>query len=512
MTGLFLGIDLGTSAVKAVAVDERGRQIAGGGAECPVHQPGPDRQEQDLDEVWAAMAAALRQALAGIAPGQLSAVSFSSAMHGMMAVEESGRPLTRMFTWADARAADEAERLARRDPAVFQRTGCPATALYYPAKISWLRDNAPDVFQRAAKFVSIKDAVIRRLTGQWITDRSHASSNGLLDVRRLEWDAPILDAIGITPERLPGLCDPDRAAGELLPGPAAELGLPAAIPVVPGAGDGGLANLGCGAVMPGAAAATIGTSGAMRKVLAEPWLDPDARLWLYYLADHRWYAGGAINSGGIILRWLRDHILPEVRDRALANGEEPYEHIIALAESAGPGAAGLIFLPYLFGERTPYWNPRARGVFFGLAPHHGQAHLARAVLEGISMSMAHLHEFLAASPGGVTQVRATGGFARSAPWVQLLADVLGTAVGLPRARENSAIGAAILGMKAMGAIRDLGQAADMIELERTFEPDLKKTAFYRERFEMFKELYEHLKADFEQWDELRRKEPQMNAD
>jgi len=513
LSGLFLGIDLGTSAVKAVAADERAREMATGSAGCRVHQPGPDRQEQDPEEVWECMAAAVREALAGIETSRLRAVSFSAAMHGMMAVDKDGRPLTRMFTWADGRAAAQAKELARRDGAdIFQRTGCPATALYYPAKISWLKENAPEVFQSAAKFVSIKDAVIHRLTGQWVSDRSHASSNGLLDARRLEWDAPTLDAIGIGAERLPRLCDPDRAAGGLLPGPAAALGLPAGIPVVPGAGDGGLANLGSGAILPGQAAATIGTSGAMRKVLASPWLDPAAKVWLYYLADQFWYAGGAINSGGIILRWLRDQVLSDLRDRAMAQGAEPYERIIALAETAGPGAQGLIFLPYLHGERTPYWDPKARGVFFGLGPHHGQAHLARAVLEGICMSMALLHELLAGSPGGVSEVRASGGFTRSAAWVQLLADMLGTAVSLTRARENSALGAAILGMKAAGAVKDLSAAAKMIEVERVFEPDLEKTAFYRERFEMFKQLYRHLEQDFERWDELQRKEPQMNAD
>jgi gluconokinase len=505
---LFLGIDLGTSAVKALLIDQAGREVAAGHAECKVYQPRPAWQEQDLDEVWQSLQAAVRPAVAQVDPGAIRTLSFSAAMHGLMAADPAGRPLTRMWTWADGRSQEQAESLARElDPrAVFLRTGCPITALYYPARISWLKVHEPEIFRSAARFLSIKDAIVHRLTGRWVADRSHASSNGLLDTRRLEWDAPLLAALGIGPERLPELADSDQPVGELRTEAAEPLGLRPGIPVVPGAGDGGLANLGSGAMAPGQAAATIGTSGAMRKVLSEPWFEPDRRVWCYHLAPGWWYAGGAINNGGSILRWLRDGLLSAERDRALAAGVEPYDRIIALAEQAGPGAEGLIFLPYLHGERTPHWNPRARGVMFGLAPHHGPAHLARAALEGICMCLAQVHELLKVSPGGITEIRASGGFARSAVWVQLLADMLGAPIALPRVRESSALGAAILGMKAAGAIKNLSEAKDLIPIGRTFEPDLTRHAFYQERFEMFKELYRRLEPSFEHWSRLQEKD------
>jgi len=505
---LFLGIDLGTSAVKALLIDQAGREVAAGGAECKVYQPRPSWQEQDLEEVWQSLQTAVRPAVAKVDPGAIRTLSFSATMHGLMAADQPGRPLTRMWTWADGRSQEQAESLARElDPsAVYRRTGCPLTALYYPARISWLKVHEPEIFRRAARFLSIKDAIIHRLTGRWVTDRSHASSNGLLDARRLEWDAPLLSALGIGPERLPELADSDQTVGEIMPDAAESLGLPAGIPVVPGAGDGGLANLGSGAVNPGQAAATIGTSGAMRKILSEPWLEPAGRLWCYHLVPGRWYAGGAINSGGIILRWLRDNLLSRERDRALSEGAEPYDRIIALAEQAGPGAEGLLFLPYLFGERTPHWNPRARGVMFGLAPHHGQAHLARATLEGICMCLAQVHELLKAAPGGITEIRASGGFVRSAAWVQLLADMLGAPIALPRVRESSALGAAILGMKAAGEIKDLSEAKNLIPIGRTFEPDLTRHAFYQERFEIFKELYRRLEDSFARWNQIQEKD------
>jgi gluconokinase len=274
--------------------------------------------------------------------------------------------------------------------------------------------------------------------------------------------------------------------------------------VVAGAGDGGLANLGSGAIDPGQAAATIGTSGAMRVVLDSPWLEPAGRLWCYYLCEGRWFAGGAINNGGIVLRWLRDGLLANVRDHALAAGREPYEAIIELAATVGPGAEGLLFLPYLHGERTPYWDPLARGVLFGLSPHHGPAHLARAGLEGICMCMAHVFEFLQAAPAGVVEIRASGGFARSPFWLQLLADTLGQAVSLPHESEGSAMGAALLALKTAGAIKSLSQARKSAPVQRVFEPDLQAAAFYRERLAFFKDLYPHLQSDFKRWDWLQK--------
>jgi gluconokinase len=499
LDSLFIGIDLGTTAVKAMVVDGSGREVSIGSSDCRIHQPRPSWQEQRVEEVWESMVSAVRLAVQDLDAGRIEAVAFSAAMHGFMVVDRDGRPVTGMLTWADGRAGGHAGRLAgdHDGSAVFRRTGCPAAALYYPARILWHREHRPDVINGAGKFVSIKEFIVRRLVGKWVTDRSHASSNGLLDTRSLSWDEPLLSALGIDAEQLPELVDSDQVAGELMEDGAKEMGLPGGIPVVAGAGDGGLANLGAGAIDPGQAVVTIGASGAARKILSEPWLDPEERMWLYHLAPGLWYAGGAVNSGGIVLRWLRDGLLSDERDRALDRGQEPYERIIGMADAAGPGAEGLMFLPFLHGERTPYWNPSARGVMFGLAPHHGKAHVARAVLEGICMSMAHVHELLKASPGGVAGIRATGGFTRSATWVQLIADVLGQAVSLPKVSESSAMGAAILGMKAAGVIKSLSEAREMIKADRVFEPDPEKSRIHKERFELFKELYEHLAEDFE---------------
>ncbi len=496
MEPLFLGIDLGTSAVKALVVDRSGRNVALAACPCQVHQPEPSWQEQDPAEVWESMVSAVRSLGRQVELKAVKALCFSSAMHGLLGVDHDSNPLFRMLTWADSRAGCEAEIMAGEQGGdeIYRRTGCPATALYYPARVMWVKRSLPDVFSRVALFCSIKDLFMHRLTGVWTMDLSNASSNGLLSIHELGFDQGVLDVTGAQ-DMLPRLIEPDRPVG-VLPGPAGELGLDPGIPVVPGAGDGGLANLGSGAVDPGQVAATIGTSGAMRKIIPRPWIHPEQKTWCYYLAEKRWYAGGAINSGGIVMRWLRDGLLSDLRDRAMSNERETYQEIIETAMQAPAGSEGLTFLPYLFGERTPYWNPDARGLMFGLAPGHGKAHIARAALEGICMCMAHVFEGLAGSAGEVREIRATGGFTRSEAWVQLLADVLGRPVSIPEATESSARGAAILAMKAAGEIDSISEAGHMTPVKKVFEPDIENTRVYSQRFDLFKELYQRVEDLF----------------
>jgi len=498
MREYFLGIDLGTTACKALLVNSECEEISEGSAEYLVIQPGPNQQELDFDDVWRGMIKAVRQALKGIDKKSVLAIGFSSMMHGFMPVDKNHQPLCRMLTWADGRAMAQAQLLKEilNEKDVYKRTGCPLTALYYPARILWLKENQPEIFSKTSKFVSIKDAILFRLTGRWVIDKSHASSNGLLDIHLLKWHKPLFPALKIEPEKFPELVEPEEPVGTLCAESAKTLGLPEGILVIPGAGDGGLANLGSGAVEMNQVAVTIGTSGAARKVLIKPWLNPDASTWLYYLGNKHWYAGGAINSGGIVLRWLRDSLLSHLRDRALLKKQEPYSEIIKLAMTAPPGADGLIFLPYIFGERTPYWNPDARGVFFGISPHHTQAHFARAVLEGITLAICNVLSLLEKSPGDIREIRASGGLSRSEAWLKLLADMTGMQVVATKTSQGSAMGAAIMAMLGSGRIKSLKESARMIKVEKKFEPDLKKTAFYQEQLLFFKNLYEHLEKHF----------------
>jgi len=496
LTDLYLGVDLGTTAVKALLVSVSGEIVSSASADNPVHGPGPSMQEQDFSEVWASTVLAVRECIKNIDVSRIKAMALSAAMHGMMPLDNDKQPLRRMMTWADGRAFDEAKLLREKAGSdIYKRTGSPATALYFPARALWLRKNEPEIFKKTAWFSSIRDRVIMKLSGRLVTDRSHASSNGLLNIHDLDWDPFALELAGIDPEKLPPLVEPDEPVGGLLPETAKELGLPEGTIIASGAGDGGLANLGSGAIEPGQAAATIGTSGAMRKITREPNIHPEEKSWCYYLGEKRWYSGGAINSGGIILRWLRDGWLSDVKAEAESKGVDPYELIIELAEKAPPGCEGLTFLPYLYGERTPYWNPDARGVIFGLSPSHGREHLSRATLEGICMSMAHVFECI--DDGSIKEIRATGGFTGSRFWLQLLSDVLGLPVAVPEKGEGgSALGAAVMAMKAAGAVESLSAATGIAPVKSVYRPDMKNHDIYRERMKLFKKLYKDLEKNF----------------
>lgn len=495
---MFLGIDIGTTAVKALTVNLQGEVMNSATAEVPSHVPRPGFFEQDAEEAWKALALVIPKVLAGTDPRSLEAAAFSSAMHGLMALHKNGAPLIRQMTWADGRAAAPAVKIrqAHDARAIYRRTGCPVQALYYPAKLAWLREERPEVWAAAAQFCSIKDFIIQRLTGRLIMDRSHASSHGLLDIHSLEWDRPTLDLAGIGPERLPELCSPEAALAGLTPA-ARELGLPTGCKIVAGGGDGGLANVGSGAVSPGQVAATIGTSGAMRLVSARPLLDPAERTWCYHLTDGAWYAGGAINSGGIVYRWVRDALFPDLVRHGREHDEEPYETINRLASAVSPGADGLLFLPYLAGERTPWWDPQARGVIFGLRPEHTRNHLARAALEGICMAMHSVHRALVSAAGEIREVRVSGGFIRSHLWLQILADVLGHDLIVPRSQEGSALGAAFLAMRACGKLQGLQAVRDLVPAQSVVNFDPDRHRFYKDQFALFEELYPKIKDSLE---------------
>ena len=491
--GLILGVDLGTTACKAIVVDPEGRELSSGSATYPLHTPHPSWAEQDPEEVWEGMVEAVREALSGLDdPQSVRALAFSTAMHGVLAVDKEGIPLTRCLIWADQRSTSQVERIRQQADAhqLYRRTGCPVQPIFLPAKILWLREERPQVVRRAHKYVSIKDVILHRLTGQYLVDRSTASATGLMDTHRLDWDDEILGLVGIVREQLPQLVSPEAVLEGILPQRAEELGLSLEIVIVPGAGDGGLANLGAGAVEAGQVASTIGTSGAVRMVTRRPYLDPKERTWCYLLTEGRWYVGGAIANGGLAYNWFRD--------RFFSHREEvDYEELDAAAEEVGLGAEGLLFLPYLAGERNPHWNPKARGVLFGLSLHHGRRHIARAIMEGVAFCMYDILLALEGAVGGIEEIRATGGFTRSPLWVQILSDVYGHPIATLGTQASSSLGAVFLAMKALGYIEDLAEVRGLVPIQRIYEPDMERHRRYRELHQLFQKLYRDLEEDFD---------------
>jgi gluconokinase len=470
-----------------VAYDAAGRERGRAEAGYPLNEPAAGQEVQDPDEVVAAALTAIRGA-ARAAGGHVAGVAVSSAMHSLAALDRRGRPLTPLLTWADARAVEQAEQLRAERPELHDRTGTPLHPMSPLPKLLWFREREPETFAAAARWVGIKELVLERLTGEWLIDASCASGTGLLSLERADWDEEALAVAGVRPEQLARLVE----AGEYRPlsARAAEAtGLAAGTPVVAGAGDGPLANLGVGAVRPGVAACSIGTSGALRMVVEAPAVDPSHRAFCYVLTPGRWVVGGAINNGGVVLRWAGEALAPDL-------GEHPEKELLSLAAGVPAGSEGLVMLPYLMSERAPHWSAVPRGAYVGLTRAHGRGHLVRAALEGVCQQLGLVLASLREAGNEVREVRATGGFARSELWRQMLADVLGMPIGFPAGDQGSAFGAALVGLEALGMIPSIELAADLLEVRERREPDPSAAARYQELRPVFAGLYDALMPTF----------------
>ena len=496
-----LGIDVGTTACKAVIADLQGRVLSSGTAVYPIYTPHPSWMEEDPEEVWAGMVAAVRQAVADnpLGPSSIRALSFSGVLHSMVPVDREWRPLTRALTWGDRRSISLAARIRHEtDPhRLYLRTGCPIHPMYLPAKIAWFREERTEVHRQAYKYLSIKDYILHKLCGECLGDISIASGSGLMNTHQLCWDAEALELAGISEEKLPPLVSPETVLEGIAPEWAEAMGLPVDIPIVVGAADGGLANLGTGTVAAGQMTSTIGSSGAVRLITHAPRFDEQERTWCYVLTEGTWFVGGAINNGGIVYQWFRDKFCREEIEQAKLMGREAYDLLNAYAEEVGLGAEGLIFLPYLTGERNPYWNANARGVLFGLSLHHSRKHIARAIMEGVAFRMYSIFQALEELSGGVREIRASGGFTRSELWVQILADVYGHPIVTTVAKESSSMGAIFLAMKALGYIDSLEEAGPLVPLQTVFEPDMRNHEAYLRLYELFHTLYWDLTDRFD---------------
>ncbi|MGC4793329.1 gluconokinase [Micromonospora saelicesensis] len=490
LPGVVIGVDIGTTSTKAVAYDTDGRQLGSHLVGYPLNNPQPGYAEQDPQLILEAVLKSISIVVAELVQ-PVAGLSFSSAMHSLIGLDPDGNPLTPSVTWADSRSTRQAERL-RAVPsglALHRRTGTPMHPMSPLPKLLWFAEQEPKLFERVAHWVGIKDWVLLRLCGALVTDHSIASATGLLDIHKLEWDPEALTIAGITPEQLPQLVATTAVLPNLTPQAAAQTGLPERTPVVVGAGDGPLANLGLGAVHPGMVACSIGTSGAMRVMVERPAVDPLGGVFCYALTEHRWAVGGAINNGGIVLKWAGAALAPDL-------GEHSEEDLVALAARAPVGSGGLIMLPYLHSERAPHWSALPRGAYVGLTHAHRREHLVRAALEGVCQQLALVLSSVRAAGNEVREVRAGGGFARSGLWRQMLADALGLPVSFPAAHEGSSFGAALLGMEALGLIPSIDVAADLVRIEETVRPDPAAAATYAALLPLFAELYEALTPAF----------------
>ncbi|MEX0776373.1 MAG: gluconokinase [Phycisphaeraceae bacterium] len=490
---LIIGLDIGTTGCKAVATDPSGRVVASGGGGAagghyPLHTPRPGWVEQHIDEIWSAVQQSLRDVTGQLAAADIAGLCLSGAMHSMMDVDHDGSPRSPVIIWADQRAQDTAALLRQRPDAadLYRRTGCPIQPTYHlPRLRRWMDTNATFA-SGDSLIVAVKDWVTHRLTGQWATDWSLASSTGLFNLASLTWDEQALAAAGITASRLPPLVDPRATVGTVTADAAVQTGLPHGLRVIAGASDGGLANLGSGAVLPGDTVVTAGTSGAIRVITDAPKLDDHQRTWCYVLTGARYFAGGAINNAGLALRWVRDTFYSDLTDGDVFRG---FDRLFADAAAIAPGADGLLALPYLTGDRSPHWISEPAAALHGLTLHHTRAHVARAMIEGVAFCLADVWQALDecdAMGQRREPVRLTGGVARAPLWRQIIIDVLGVPMAPSEAADASALGAAMLGHWAMGHVDSLETIAGRVSDTTTVvQPDAEAHAIYRKLHERY---------------------------
>jgi gluconokinase len=491
-----IGIDIGTTSAKAAAFDADGRETGAGEVAYPLLEPEPGWAVQEPLVVADAVVAVTRGALtAAQAAGlDVAGLAFSTAMHSLVGLDADGAPLTDLLTWADQRAAPQAERLRAERPHLQGATGTPLHPMSPLTKLVWFREERPEVFARVARWCGIKELVVHRLTGEWITEHSSGSATGLMDLTTLDWLPEALQVAGVTRDQLCPLA-PTKHIMSLTPEGARALGWSRELPLVLGAGDGPLANLGVGATAPGVAACSIGTSGALRLMVERPVIDERGHLFCYMLSEDRWVVGGAVNNGGVVLQWARDALAPEL-------GEHDAAELMDIAAQAPPGSDALVMLPYLLGERATRWSTTPRGAYVGLTRAHRREHLVRAALEGVCQQLALVRASLRDAGNTVREIRATGGFARSALWRQMLCDALGQDVGFPDGHQGSGFGAALLGMEALGVIASFDRAAELIAVDQVLTPDPGAAAVYAAMLPIFDALYDALGPAFAQLRDL----------
>jgi len=494
-----LGIDIGTSGSKAVLIKPDGAVLAEAMTEYPMYVTRPGWAEQDPEDWWRATIEGIKQVLAYAGGGSIAGIGLTGQMHGLVLLDEAGRVLRPCVMWNDQRTAAQCaeidEKVGRAK--LIGLAGKPALAGFTAGKILWVRESEPDIYRRARHVLLPKDYVRYRLTGALAMDVADGSGTLLVDVRKRAWSDELLRLLDIPREWLPSLHESCEVVAEVSGEAAATSGLRAGTPVVAGAGDQAAQSIGTGIARAGVVSVTIGTSGVVFAATNQYRFDPAGELHAYcHAVPDTWHLMGVTLSAGGSLRWLRDALCQEERAEAQLTGRDVYDIITELAATAPAGSDGLLFLPYLTGERTPHADPDARGVFFGLSLRHTKAHMARAVLEGVTFSLRECLDLLCSLGQNCSRVRVSGGGSRSAFWRQMMADVFGTEIVEVNVTQGAAYGAALLAGVGTGVYANAEQACDRTVHETGSTNPGPSAGAYAEVYERYRALYQALAPEF----------------
>lgn len=479
MNKIIYAIDLGTTATKALAFDEHLNVLAKSSQSYPTLSVSEDFQEQHPKSLFQAVVEGLKSIRQQTGTAA-DCISFSSAMHSLILVDKDNNPLTHAILWSDNRSTEIAESLQATDlgKRLYAATGTPIHPMSPLCKLRWFRERQPDLLSATRKIASIKDYILFLLTGEWCTDWSMASATGLFDILEKDWHPEALAWAGVQRSQLPELRKITDLAGYLTSEAAGWTQLPAGTPLVMGGSDGCLANLGALVLDTQKACVSIGTSGAYRCTLTAPIIEEESQLFNYRIDEQRLVCGGAINNGGNVYQWLSEHW----------NWSNRSDTSIA---AIPPGSEGLLFLPYLLGERAPIWDARASGALIGLKWKHSPVHVLRAAMEGVVYGLYQISQKI---PYSVSALSVGGGFARSAAWLHILSDVFNLPLLIEDSEEISARGAALIAMKQAGWLEDYDSFSTKEAKEPTWVyPNVSKHEAYQRYYAMYEGLYPVLK-------------------
>lgn len=503
-----VGLDVGTSGAKALVVDEQGALAAETTCEYPLLTPRPNWAEQHPQDWWNASAEAIQTAIAdsGIEPGQIAGVGLSGQMHGSVFLDSASEVIRPAILWCDQRTQKQCDWITEQvgETTLHEETLNPVLTGFQAPKIVWLRDNEPDNYDRVEMILLPKDYIRFRLTGEFATEVSDASGTSLLNVRTRQWSQAMLDGIGLDQAMLPEVYESHVVSGEITAEAASLTGVPEGTPVVGGGGDQAAGAVGNGIVRTGAISITTGTSGVVFAYLDEPVMDDKLRTHTFcHAVDGKWHAMGVMLSAGGSLRWMRDTLCS---DEVAAAGQaeiDPYELMTQEAAQSPPAANGLIFLPYLTGERCPYPDPDARGVFFGLNLTNQKRDMIRAVMEGVAFGLRDSFDLIGGLGVAFSDVRLSGGGARSELWRQIQADILDHEVTTINVDQGAAYGAALLAAVGAGLYPDVQAACETaIETVSRLQPQPETVQTYQRYYDIYQNLYQSLKDDFSQLSSL----------
>ncbi len=480
-----LGVDIGTTGCRSVVYSDQAELIASSEKLYSTHSPKPGWAEQAPNVVINEVEESIREAVAKakIIGYKVMLISFSAVNHGVIPIR-GGQPLSPCIIWADNRSTGivEAWKEEGLKDEFYQKTCCPLHPMYLPGKLAWLRQFEPSIFGQTERFISLKELLFYRWFGKYVIDTSIATSTGLYNVHCMTWDEEILKRVGVSADQLSEIVPTTTVFEELKEEVMIKLGLDSKVKVVIGAGDGVLSSLGAGAIDPGEVTVMIGTSGAARITVDKPTLDRLGRTWCYYLSPKAWVVGGAINNAGLTLQWVRQNWLHGIS----------FDEVERLAAGIQAGSEGLMFMPFLTGERSPNWNSNIRATLIGLDFAHGQGHFARAAMEGVAYRIQSVYEPIQEIAGKVTSLRIGGGFMASPTWVQILANVLNQPLEALSEPQGSAFGAVLLAWLSVGKISSLSESKRFMKVGHVILPQNEQVDFYHREYTKYKELYQQI--------------------